>query len=380
MKKSICMMLLLTFWVTPIVAPQSWFDKAKDKVGKYIDKGKEKVREIYNNNKEKVKEKTKEVIKNSSSNIKNFNNNHRETYNRIFNKTEQITNDIKNDPRKIFQYKKQADKMIQGAVIIGVKNIPIYDPHTGQVISFDNYCWGFVNEVGGSAIHGSEFQEDPVGLAVMVMMDHDYLLEAKIITTPEGEWISANDALNSNLDKYGVQLLHSDYAEMKNAYESGDINYFNQKLQDFRVDAANLSNYCAYSCPWVYLYNGEKFIKYDEIIKDQNSESLDLYQSLNIPQEYVLDNELTILISEELDEISYLDNIYLFVGDRQITPVCSGQIFNLLSSADNNYLILNSGESILLRFTLDKAKQNRDNIKLNVKGYYKDYTELSKAN
>lgn len=370
MKKLIIIFAVLFLSVQCNVYSQNLWEKIKDKGREVINQGKEKVRDIYDNNKEKVKEKTKDIIRNTSDNIKNFNNKHRDTYDKIFDKTRQITSEIKKDPRKIIQYKKQADRLVQGAVIIGVKNIPVYDPQSGQMTNMDSYCRNFIREVGGDAIRGSELEEDPVGLAVMVMMDEDYLLEAKLITTPEGEWISANDALNSSLSQYSVNLLHTDYAEMKSAYDRGDAVYFNNKFEDFRRDIANLSNYCSYSCPWVYLFNGEKYIKYDEIIKDQNSEHLDKYQSLKISNNFIVNNTLSILINEELDETSYLDHIYLDIDGYKIYPANNNSVFVKLLNSDNDYLVLNKGECLTLYFEIPVPCLKINEVNFIVKGYY----------
>lgn len=378
MKRLFILITFLSFTIQPYINSQNLWEKIKDNTKQIINQGKEKVKEYYDNNKEKVKEKTREVINNSTNNVQKFNNKYGGSYQKIFDKTKEIAADIKKDPRKISYYKKQADRLVQGAVIVGVKNIPVYDPQTGQMTNMDSYCRTFVKEVGGDAIRGSELEEDPVGLAVMIMMDEDYLLEAKLITTPEGEWISANDALNSNLNQYSVNLLHTDYAEMKNAYQRGDVTYFNQKFEDFRGDVANLSNYCAYSCPWIYIFNGEKFIKYAEIIKDQNSESLDLYQPLSLPVNCIVDNELTILIIEELEETSYLDHIYLEINGTRIEPETSSKIRKLLLQTDDKYLKLEKGESIVIKFNLSPVKLVQTQVTLLVKGYYNPNSQFSK--
>lgn len=378
MKKLIIIFAILFFSAQYNIYSQNLWDKIKDKGREFINQGKEKVREYIDNNKEKVKEKTQEFIEKSKNNIQYLNNKYSGSYQKIFDKTKEIAADIKKDPRKISHYKKQADRLVQGAVIVGVKNIPVYDPQTGQMTNMDSYCRTFINEVGGDAVRGSELEEDPVGLAVMIMMDEDYLLEAKLIATPEGEWISANDAMNSSLNKYSVNLLHTDYTEMKNAYERGDVAYFNQKFEDFRGDVANLSNYCAYSCPWVYLFNGEKYIKYAEIIKDQNSESLDLYQPLSIPANYISDNELSILIIEELDETSYLDHIYLEVDGNRIEPETTSKIRKVLLQSDGKYLKLDKGESIMIKFYISLNNPMPTDVNLMVKGFYKPNYQFSK--
>lgn len=378
MKRLVIIITVLFFTVQPYVNSQNLWEKIKDKGREIINQGKEKVREYYDNNKEKVKEKAQEFTNNSREKIQQLNNKYGGTYNRVFDKTKEITSEIRKNPRKVIEYKKQADRLVQGAVIVGVKNIPVYDPQTGQMTNMDSYCRTFVSEVGGDAIRGSELEEDPVGLAVMIMMDEDYLLEAKLITTPEGEWISANDAVNSSLNQYSVNLLHTDYAEMKNAYERGDVAYFNQKFEDFRGDVANLSNYCAYSCPWVYIFNGEKFIKYKEIIKDQNSEALDLYQPLTIQANCIVDDELSILIIEELEETSYLDHIYLEVDGTRIEPETASIIRTLLLQPDEKYLQLEKGESVMIKFYISLNNPMPTDVNLMVKGFYKPNYQFSK--
>ncbi|MBK6915693.1 MAG: hypothetical protein IPH11_19275 [Ignavibacteriales bacterium] len=119
MKKLVVIVIFLAFAFPSSINSQNLWDKIKDKGREIINQGKEKVKEYYDNNKDKIKEKTREVINNSTNNIQKLNNKYSGTYQRTIEKTKEITSEIRKNPRKIFEYKKQADRLVQGAVILG---------------------------------------------------------------------------------------------------------------------------------------------------------------------------------------------------------------------------------------------------------------------
>jgi hypothetical protein len=90
-------------------------------------------------------------------------------------------------------------------------------------------------------------------------------------------------------------------------------------------------------------------------------------------------------ITEELNETTYLDRIYLRIHDSQIVEssninltmpimkLSTEQIFSsqinkqLLRSSDNNYLIMQKGDQYLLEFYLSK---NYNKIEFVSEGYF----------
>jgi hypothetical protein len=208
---------LLFFVSTIINAQESWWDKTKQKAKEYYD--------------------------NSKRNYEQWKQENPDAYRQLNEKIEEITYEVSRDPNKIFEYKQQADKYVQTSVITGVKSIPVYDSRTGQTTTFDSYCRQFVTEVGGEAIYGSEIERDPVGTAMMIMMDEDYILEAKLIQSPNGEWVSMNEAAYGFIDPNMLGLLQGDYSVMKQAYLNGNTNEFTRAFNNFENNLAIVNEF-----------------------------------------------------------------------------------------------------------------------------------------
>jgi len=99
----------------------------------------------------------------------------------------------------------------------------------------------------------------------------------------------------------------------------------------------------------------------------------------------IIDGKVMLKTTEELDETTYLDRIYLRVDDNQIVELniiktqtsilkpLTEQFFlseinkQLLRYSDNNYLILKEGDEYILEFTIPKYYHK---IEFVAKGYY----------
>ena len=173
-------------------------------------------------------------------------------------------------------------------------------------------------------------------------------------------------------NEFGYELIHNiNYITLSVAQYGGNCqtgNYFHFDLQ------GNLLYESPYFggilCPFVYIKQNNVYIKQGEIIKNQNSKELDKYDYLEIPFEMIENNILEIKISEEKDEISYLDHIYLQVGNKIIQPECKTEILQKIQLNDSEYYQLQKGEYFELKFNLPANIDKSTKIQLVAKGYY----------
>lgn len=130
------------------------------------------------------------------------------------------------------------------------------------------------------------------------------------------------------------------------------------------------------ACPFVYVKQDNSYLFVGEIIKNQVSIASDSYDNIEIPFDMITDNSLTIKITEEKDEISFIDHIYLQIGNQILYPETSTTIFDKIKTADRNYYEIQKGEHFELKFALPANICNTDKINLFAKGYYipTDYT------
>lgn len=140
-------------------------------------------------------------------------------------------------------------------------------------------------------------------------------------------------------------------------------------LQPFNTNYSQRS-YTGCACPFVYIKQNDDFLYIGEIIKNQISKTSDRYDYIEIPLNMITSNSLIIKVSEEKDEISYLDHIYLQVGNQIYNPETNIAILNQINKTDNNYYKMQKGESFELKFTLPENIGSEDKIKLFAKGYY----------
>lgn len=147
---------------------------------------------------------------------------------------------------------------------------------------------------------------------------------------------------------------------------------FNLKLENDNYYFAN-GIVASPKCPNLYLMYKGKYVFIDEIIKNQISVQSDHYDSIQIPVEMIEENKLKLRISEDKDEVSYLDHIYLKVGSKIILPEYDNNILENIRSNDQAYLSINKGDQIELTFLLSENTDRTSLIQLCVKGYYEPF-------
>jgi hypothetical protein len=125
------------------------------------------------------------------------------------------------------------------------------------------------------------------------------------------------------------------------------------------------------ACPFFYYQTESADIYGGELIRNQNSIEKDKIDHLRIEEKYISDNVLKLTISEEKEEESFLDNIYLKINDEVIIKVDSKDknTYEKLANIDNNYLLIKQNEKVEVYFKIPMDIIIND-LKLYSKGYY----------
>lgn len=127
-----------------------------------------------------------------------------------------------------------SDPKFQEAVVITVfKNVPMWDPEQGRVVTFDTAMRGVMADLDdGGYMAGSDIANDPVAFGVLVFMDDDYMLsKARIWQNPDGSWTTLNAAVAAGSP--GASGTRSSYYRARSSAQSGDNAGFTSALQGF---------------------------------------------------------------------------------------------------------------------------------------------------
>jgi len=110
------------------------------------------------------------------------------------------------------------------------------------------------------------------------------------------------------------------------------------------------------ACPFFYYAVNSKLILGGELIRNQNNKSKDNFDKTPINIKFIINNTLNIKVSEEKEETSYLDQVYILVNDTlKIFPlVKEDDTKKLLSKVDGQYFKMDKGESYDFYFLIPK--------------------------
>ncbi len=187
-----------------------------------------------------------------------------------------------------------------------------------------------------------------------------------LVSKPKGSYIAVIFHPNANYERDksdGIVLESLDISE-NNKKKDGDTIYLSYKKSDFK-------EWNCLSCPWLYVYDGQKYVRESEVIKDLAGIDYCATSSLNLSSQAIHQGRLKIKISEEKQETSYLDQIILKIDGQVYYPHrINGEIVSGLKSIDKNYIILKKGESIELEFLVPESVKDSSKIVLLTNGYY----------
>lgn len=125
------------------------------------------------------------------------------------------------------------------------------------------------------------------------------------------------------------------------------------------------------ACPYYYVYDPQarSFVKQGEILRDLLGKEMEAMQREPISWSLVENGKLVISISEEKDEVAYIDYLALRVGDTVISANGPGSALALVAARDGSYLTMDTGEELTLEFDLSGSQEGIP-IQLLSAGYY----------
>ena len=128
----------------------------------------------------------------------------------------------------------------------------------------------------------------------------------------------------------------------------------------------------AKACPFYYLLSkdGKLFRKEGEILRNIVGAEQEVLEETDIDYPVIKDGQLSVLVKEEKDEISFIDYLALQVNGMTILPSQKGRAGHLLSTRDNEYLVMRKGDALLVTFPIPKGEK-LEKVTLLAEGYYR---------
>lgn len=153
-------------------------------------------------------------------------------------------------------------------------------------------------------------------------------------------------------DKIGTYALNEKYVEQIDFYEQDES----------EVDYSGIA-----ACPFVYSVEGNSTRLQGEILRYLNVDYTEKWQRLILNVGQIKSNILHLRISEEKDEVTYVNALYLKVGSRILKPI-KDKTFEKICSDDKSYFTLKKGEYFDVKF--DTRGIELKDVSLHMKGYY----------
>lgn len=123
---------------------------------------------------------------------------------------------------------------------------------------------------------------------------------------------------------------------------------------------------CA-ACPFVYTREGDRWVRHGEILRYLVGPRAEAWQSLVVPTSGAASTQLTVRISEEKPETTWIDAVRLHVDGRTLSPRACTDAKGSLCAADGERFMLREGEHLDLVFDLPRGARS---VTLEALGYY----------
>ncbi|MBU0980310.1 MAG: hypothetical protein KJ709_05865 [Nanoarchaeota archaeon] len=129
---------------------------------------------------------------------------------------------------------------------------------------------------------------------------------------------------------------------------------------------------CEEGSPFLYTYQDNEYTFLSDFIPGATSKEKEYTSFTDISRTEIVDNKLKLKITEELDETTYLDRIYLRVDGSEIVELSSvsDADISLLKYSDDNYLVMNQGDVYYLEFD---APESYGKLEFAAEGYYVEH-------
>jgi hypothetical protein len=168
------------------------------------------------------------------------------------------------------------------------------------------------------------------------------------------------------INDYSFTVDHGRFPDVKGTYVLDDLYVKQSELYTQSESEIDYSKMAA--CPFVYFLDDDKKVFKGEILRYLNADYTESWQTLNLNIKSQKQKRIRILISEEKDETTYINSLYLLVNGKICYPKQTNQNLNKIIKDDKNYLKLEKGNFIEIEFDLND--QHLDSAILYAKGYY----------
>lgn len=177
---------------------ENYYDRAKETYNEKREEYSERAREYYQNNVEENIRRTRE----NPSHLRQL---YQET-------GEKITSN------RAYQVYRNSNNLITEVSIIAIKNVPVYDPVTGQITTLDGIARATVSDLG----IGGDLGADPVRCGFLLLTDAGYLTHARLIKDSNGEYLTAEEAIRRGINVSEAKRIASISQNITAAYKSGN--------------------------------------------------------------------------------------------------------------------------------------------------------------
>ncbi|MBN2536521.1 MAG: ankyrin repeat domain-containing protein [Spirochaetales bacterium] len=118
-------------------------------------------------------------------------------------------------------------------------------------------------------------------------------------------------------------------------------------------------------CPFIYVFNGKKFLKDVEIIPNHIGMRADKFSDVWLQNPVIVNGKLSLQIRETKNETSYIDCITAWTGSRELH---ADSIPLSLTKADNYYMVMKKGDIVSIVFSVEDSIPEQ--VIIRAKGYY----------
>ncbi|MBU1051146.1 MAG: UbiA family prenyltransferase, partial [Nanoarchaeota archaeon] len=121
--------------------------------------------------------------------------------------------------------------------------------------------------------------------------------------------------------------------------------------------------------PYIYIFDGADYQYLSDFIPRATSKEKEYTSFVDIGGTEIVDSKVKLKITEELDETTYLDRVYLRVDESEIIELgsISDADINLLRESDDEYLVMNEGAVHYLEF---EVPDGFEKLEFGAEGYY----------
>jgi hypothetical protein len=134
----------------------------------------------------------------------------------------------------------------------------------------------------------------------------------------------------------------------------------------------SLTDRDGWACPWLYVYGGRSFERRTEILRNVRGKQNERTEVSPIGPVEILDGAITLMVAEEKEEITFIDELYIMADGIEVHAEASSCSATRVAERDQDYVTLTSGESCEFRFTLPDSFTGRQQtaVSVVVSGFY----------